>query len=161
MLTAPKSHKIFHFKIFFSLNSKAYTQGPCQKVDHCNKKQDTHAITDKWFSQIEGYYSGYYWNRTKWSRSTKYTWSIIKYNFFRVSLLVFYVQSCLKVSWAGKFLYMILFQVEGRYTKNKKYSPFFIPFLPKRKKRKESFYVFFSLFQIGHCNRLIDNKNST
>jgi hypothetical protein len=38
------------------------------------------------------------------------------------------IQSRLKVSGAGKLLYMFLFQVDGRYTENSTTPPFFNPF---------------------------------
>jgi hypothetical protein len=38
------------------------------------------------------------------------------------------VQSRLLISWAGKLLYVFLFQIDGRYTYNLTISPFWIPF---------------------------------
>ena len=39
---------------------------------------------------------------------------------------------------SSKLLYMILFQVDGRYTKNSKYSLFFNPFFTYKEKEKKN-----------------------
>ena len=48
--------------------------------------------------------------------------------FMHFHFLPISIQSCLKVYGEGKLLYMFLFPVDGRYTKNQTVPPFFNPF---------------------------------